>query len=154
MLNTTPLTEACLKPSNAKMITSIGGYHPPTTRTGMVDTSMEATATPHQRGPNESAACSRASSDGHAVGCFREQFAYVDGTGTTGTTFTTPTAPKVPTTGDGTGSTFVANHETCRVSLYRYLENKPVCNTAVYYCAGHRLETKVAAVDGLAEKSL
>ena len=53
--------------------------------------------------------------------------------------------PKAPTTGAGTGSNFVAKHGTCRVPLYRYPENKTVCNATVYYCCvGRRLEAKAS----------
>ena len=56
----------------------------------------------------------------------------------------TPTVPEGPTTGAGTLSNFVANHGTCRVPLYWNLENKPVCNATVNYCAGRRLEAKAS----------
>ena len=74
-----------------------------------MDPSMGATASLHQSGPNESAACSCASSDDHVV-CFRDQPACICGTGTTGTTpAIPPNVPKARTTGSAAGSNFAAS---------------------------------------------
>ena len=74
-------------PETSSVITPIGGYHSPTACTGMLNTSMVATATPGQIGPNEFAACCRDSSDDLVVGCFRDQPTYVTGIGSTVATF-------------------------------------------------------------------
>ena len=159
-LNTTPPTAVRLKTSNAQIITPTGGYYSPTKRAGMVDTSMEAAAAPHQSEPNESAACSGVSSADYVDGCFRDQPAYVTGTVAAGTMFDIPpTVPKAPTTDDDAGSNFVANHGRYRVPLYRYLENEPVCNNAVYNVLGvgekQELQGRQStAVRVLAERSL
>ena len=103
-------TEVRLKTTlHSEIATPTGGYHSPTTLTGM-DTSMEATASPRQSGPNESVTCSCASSEDH-VFCIRDQPACISGTGTTVTTIAAPppTVPKAPTTGAGTGSNFMAS---------------------------------------------
>ena len=101
-----------------------------------MDTSMEATASLHQSGPNESAASTPPVSAAPAplatatsfILHFRDQPAYVTGTGTAGNTSATapPTAvPQAPTTGAGTGSSFWANHTSCRSSLHVPVYHKP-----------------------------
>ena len=102
---------------------------------------MEATASLHQSGSNESAACSCASSDDHVI-WFRDHLADVPGTASTGTNSARPlpSMPKTLKTCGGTGRSFVTNRRTCRVPLYRCLETKPVRNATVLCGSGCRSE--------------
>ena len=85
VVNTTSPYGGATENIKLQIFTPRSGYHALTTRIG-VDTSTGATPAPHQSGPNESSACSRASSDDH-LAFSRDHFAYVvTGTGTTGTT--------------------------------------------------------------------
>ena len=99
-----------------------------------IETSMEATAALHQSGPNDSAACSRAWSGDDVVfsGFSLLTLPVMILTGTTSAT-APPAVSQAATTGAGSSSNFVADHGTCRVPLYRYLENKPACSSAMVY---------------------
>ena len=99
-LNTTPLTKVRLKTTlNSKIITPTGGYHPPTTLTGMIWTpawrqllrSIKEGRTSLRPAPVPRATITSF--------CFRDQPACISGTSTTGTTSATPpTVPKAPAT--------------------------------------------------------